>query len=139
MPSGSCICGDLQYEYTGEPTLKANCQCLTCRKLSGGTNIVAALIPEDDFHVKSGTPKTFTTTHEVGIELTVSFCGRCGTNCFKTSNGFEGLVIVFAGTLDGGGLEQLKPQAELWNKYRVSWLPELKGTMQADGFLEAAA
>lgn len=33
----------------------------------------------------------------------------------------EGVVIVLAGTLDGEGLEQAKPEAELWNKRRVSW------------------
>jgi hypothetical protein len=48
----------------------------------------------------------------------------------------EGVVIVLAGTLDGKGLEQAKPEAELWNKHRASRLPELKSAMQMDGFPE---
>ncbi len=78
------------------------------------------------------------TTHEVGLKLTLSFCERCGTTCFKTADNMEGVVIVLAGTLDGEGLEQAKPEAELWNKHRVSWLPELKSAMQMDGFPEGS-
>ena len=47
------------------------------------------------------------------VTLTLSFCERCGTTCFKTADNMEGVVIVLAGTLDGGGLEQAKPEAEL--------------------------
>jgi hypothetical protein len=53
------------------------------------------------------------TTHEVGLKLTMSFCERCGTTCFKTADNMEGVVIVLAGTLDREGLEQARPEAEL--------------------------
>jgi hypothetical protein len=46
----------------------------------------------------------------------------------------EGVVIALVGMLDGEGLEQAKPEAELWNKDRASRLPELKNAMQMDAF-----
>ena len=95
-----------------------------------GSKVCYALAQLKGYHLSSCVVENIT-THEVGLKLTLSFCERCGTTCFKTTDNMEG-----AGTLDGEGLEQAKPEAELWNKHRVSWLPELKSAMQMDGFPE---
>lgn len=57
------------------------------------------------------------------------------------------MVIVFAGCLDqdedgglGLGLEEFRPQAEMWIKYRPRWVGEVKGegegVRQCAGFME---
>ena len=78
-------------------------------------------------------------SHETGLKLTLSFCGDCGSALCKTADAdeFRGLKIVFAGTLDGageGGGVETKPDGELWVKYRVPWLQEIKGAQQFQGF-----
>ena len=41
------------------------------------------------------------------------------------------MVIVFAGCLDGPeALEGIRPQAEMWTKYRVGWRGALEGVRQ---------
>ncbi|KAF7591894.1 hypothetical protein BBP40_000941 [Aspergillus hancockii] len=101
MPSGSCLCQAVKYEYKGDPLAKAVCHCLTCRKLSSGSS-TNVLIPQDHFHITSGEPKTFSMTHESGMHLTTHFCGNCGNLLYKTADReeFKGAVIVLAGTLD---------------------------------------
>lgn len=71
--------------------------------------------------------------------MTVRFCGDCGSALYKTAAAeeFKGLRIVMAGTLDGvgeGGGVETKPDGELWVKYRVPWLQEIKGAQQFQGF-----
>lgn len=73
--------------------------------------------------------------HESGKKLTVYFCGDCGSTLYKTHELFPGKVVVLAGTLDDAeGLEQAKPQVELFTKHRASWLPVLSWADQKDEF-----
>ena len=42
---------------------------------------------------------------------------------------------MFVGCLDGAeGLEGIKPEAEMWTKYRVGWMRGLEGARQCVGF-----
>lgn len=96
--------------------------------MSGSTNTLNILIPADNFRVTAGSAKQYTETHESGHELTSYFCAECGCAIYKTHGSFPGCVIVLAGTLDGPEvLEQCKPEAELFSKYRVSWLVGVDG------------
>jgi hypothetical protein len=131
--------------------LKALCHCLTCRKITSSTSAITALIPQAQFDATTSSPhyRTYTTVHEAGIPLTVSFCANCSSACWKTAEGgWPGVVIVFAGTLDGdgqkGGVGDINPDAELWVKHRVPWLKGLgsedvngddkRGVTQFQGF-----
>ncbi|KAK7897508.1 hypothetical protein LTR67_004135 [Exophiala xenobiotica] len=137
MPTGQCICGQLKYEYSGEPVMKAICHCLTCRHLSGSAFTTNILVPEDKFKITSGTPKTYATTQDSGMTLTYSFCGNCGCNVSKIGDGeaFRGVVIIQAGSLDDiAGIEDAEPGAELYVSRRVSWLPALAGKGQVQEF-----
>ncbi|KAF7716340.1 GFA domain-containing protein [Penicillium ucsense] len=123
MPKGSCLCHQLQYEYQGDPLMKGPCYCLSCRKISGSTNTFNLLLPHDKLSITSGTPKQYTEMHESGEKLTVFFCENCGSSVYKTHGLFPEKVVLLAGTLDDAdGLEQAKPQVELFVKHRPSWL-----------------
>jgi hypothetical protein len=161
MPSGRCLCDTLRYEYSGEPVMKVRkyndhltillrptgiyrwhtqqvlCHCLTCRKISGSTNTVCLLVPEQNFRFTSGNPKKTTVTHETGMKITLSFCGDCGNTLCKQADAeaFQGHTIVCAGTLDDDDhLKIAQPMGELWVKYRASWLPEIAGAKQYQEF-----
>lgn len=81
--------------------------------------------------------------------MTFYGCAKCPTTLYKRApGGFPGVLIVFAGALDGaagggsgelrgqGGLEEGlgSPQVELWVKYRLPWLQEVKGAKQCQAF-----
>jgi len=137
MPSGSCFCHKLEYEFTGEPQGVALCHCLSCRKITGGTHTVNLMIPEDQFHVTVGSPKQCTQIHETGMKITVNFCGNCGGAIYKTADGesFAGMAVVQMGTIDELGIfEKVKPGMELYTKYRAPWLSSLEGTTQRTEF-----
>ncbi|KAE8358396.1 Mss4-like protein, partial [Aspergillus caelatus] len=136
MPTGSCLCGKVKYAYDAEPLKKAVCHCLTCRKLSSGssTNI---LIPGSHFRLTSGSPQTYSMTHESGMNLTTHFCENCGVFLYKTADSeeFKGGIIVLAGTLDDAEeFEKAKPEAEFFIKHRAGWWPGLGFATQLQEF-----
>lgn len=154
MPSDSCLCHSVQYEYSGEPLTKVSqsrpcnrtqvhvnmtqaiCHCLTCRKFSSGSS-VNLLVPQDHFHLVKGTTKEHNVTHESGMHMTLHFCEACGCLLYKTADrkDFEGGVIVLAGTLDDPhALDDAKPEAEFFVKDRASWWPALGDVKQLQGF-----
>ncbi|OQE26265.1 hypothetical protein PENSTE_c005G05056 [Penicillium steckii] len=139
MPSGSCICGGLKYEFTGEGQGLALCYCLSCRKISGGTHTVNVMVPLDSLKVISppGSEKTCTQRHETGMNLTVHFCGTCGGTIYKTADNkeFSGMAVVQVGTIDDSNfMEDSKPGIELFTKYRAPWVPAVEGTAQKAEF-----
>ncbi|EAW13712.1 GFA family protein [Aspergillus clavatus NRRL 1] len=136
MPTGSCTCQAIKYEYTGEPMKKAVCHCLTCRKYSSGST-VNLLVPKDHFSITSGTPKEWHIVHQTGMHMTTRFCGDCGCLLYKTADRaeFQDGVVVLAGTLDDPrGLDAAKPDAEFFIGDRAAWLPVIGDAEQCQGF-----
>ncbi|OJJ43585.1 hypothetical protein ASPZODRAFT_136033 [Penicilliopsis zonata CBS 506.65] len=136
MPTGSCLCQTVRYQYEGSPVKKALCHCLTCRKLCGSasTNL---LIPADKFHLKSGSLKNHHVDHESGMQLTTAFCDTCGVQVYKTGDRpeFEGMIILNAGTVDdAASYNKMAPDAELYMKHRAEWRPPLAYAAQKKTF-----
>jgi hypothetical protein len=123
---------------------QAVCHCLTCQKLTGSTNTHNIAVPHANFHMVTPEAdlKTFTTTHETGMQITISFCAECGITLFKRgdSEEFKGTVLIQAGTLDkaeGGAYGRdaaAKPDVEFYVKYRAPWLAEVASTGQKAEF-----
>ncbi|KIW86716.1 uncharacterized protein Z519_12702 [Cladophialophora bantiana CBS 173.52] len=137
MPTGGCLCSQLKYEYSGEPVMKAICQCITCRHVSGSVFTTNIVVPEGNFKVTVGTPKTYATTQDSGMTLTYSFCANCGNVISKVGDaeGFPGVILILAGSLDNvSGVETAEPGVEFYVSKRASWLPELIGKGQMQDF-----
>ncbi|KAL7793743.1 Mss4-like protein [Trichoderma ceciliae] len=137
MSPGSCWCGNVKYELTGDSTHVVLCHCLSCQKISGGTNTTNIPVAKDRFTVTSGSPKSHTQRHENGFNLTVFFCGDCGTIVYKQADleMFANLSLVQAGTLDGPAKDKIsQPSSELNVSLRVPWLVEVSAAAQKQGF-----
>ncbi|KAL2073568.1 hypothetical protein VTL71DRAFT_10894 [Oculimacula yallundae] len=150
MAKGSCLCGEVTYKFSGTPALQALCHCAPCHKISGSTYTTNLLIPVQNFTVLTGSDnlRSFSMQHPSDLTLTVHFCVKCGTKIYKegTAKGFKGVVIVQAGTLDGGigdgmgdardemGLGDVVVGAELWVKERVDWVPRRREVAQMEEF-----
>ncbi|KAH8679400.1 Mss4-like protein [Ilyonectria robusta] len=131
MQEGGCLCGDIRYSYTGEPVVNALCHCNDCRKLSGSTFSLNFLVPEGNFKLISGSPRTFTKTADSGNNITSYFCGNCGTTPFRDGDSFPNLKIIKAGTLDDSTiLNDAKPNLEGYAPSRLKWIPAIPEASQ---------
>ncbi len=93
--TGSCLCGAVKYETTGELRPVVACHCTQCRKLTGHFMAATASLLKD-----------FTITKDEGLVWYASsqsakrgFCGECGSQLFWQHNEALHLSIT-AGTLD---------------------------------------
>ncbi|KAJ0417525.1 DUF636 domain protein [Aspergillus carlsbadensis] len=136
MPTGSCLCKSVKYQYKGEVLTAAVCHCKTCQKFSSGSS-VNFLIPHDHFRITSGKPKEFNHTHESGMHMTMHFCGDCGVMLYKTADRqeFLGTVVLLAGTLDEpDALDSAAPEAEFFVSERAKWWKPVAGAKQLESF-----
>ena len=83
---GRCLCGYIQYEADIEdPNATSVCHCTDCQTLSGSAFRVGLPIPEGNFRLLSGQPKTYIKTAESGVKRAQVFCPDCGSALYSTS------------------------------------------------------
>lgn len=50
------------------------------------------------------------------------FCGKCGTPIFNSNPKYAGLNILHLGSLDLDSFGELKPDVNIYDESKVSWL-----------------
>ncbi|KAI1623555.1 Mss4-like protein [Exophiala viscosa] len=137
MPTGSCFCGNLKIEYSGEPAMTVLCHCADCRHISGGLYSYNVVVPSSEFKVTSGTPKEISKTADSGKSITSNFCPECGTTLFRYGDSFggkDGMRIIKAGVLDDVSVvNSAKPTGELYSNERIQWVEPVQGADQTKG------
>ncbi|MBI1494266.1 GFA family protein [Halocynthiibacter styelae] len=93
MKTGSCLCGDVRFELTGELRPVIACHCVQCRKTSGH-HVAATSVRRDQITVQGEV-----TWYQSSDTARRGFCATCGSNLFWDGTGAN--ISVFAGTLDG--------------------------------------
>ncbi len=73
---GSCLCGRVRFEVTGEPLGMAYCHCSRCRKVGGHTNL---LLRAEQFRWVSGEECVARYQPEPPYDLVRCFCRDCGS------------------------------------------------------------
>jgi len=120
--------------YSGEPNAHVLCHCLDCRKISGSSYSNNVIVPEDNFKLVSGTPKTISKVADTGKNITSHFCGDCGTTLYRTGESFPNAVIIKAGVLDDSEWpNENVPKGELFAGERVKWTSAIDGAAQIPG------
>lgn len=114
--SGHCLCGDIQFQYTGKVNWTAHCHCSDCRRQCGSVVATFISVRKSEFHFSKGTTKTFESS--VGVKR--SFCGNCGTPMTYEAIAFPKDVHVHLGTLIKP--EKFPAQIHVFESEKLSWL-----------------
>jgi hypothetical protein len=77
MYQGSCLCGTVRYEITGEIGPISLCHCSRCRKANGSAFLAAAQIPASEFKVVAGNESLGDFESSPGVHRL--FCRNCGS------------------------------------------------------------
>jgi hypothetical protein len=115
--TGSCLCGAVRVELSGEPYRIGVCHCLDCRKKSGSVFSTWAIYPADAVRVTGETAG-----HELRGDYVRHVCPTCTSPIYEVYEGSDE-VEVFVGVLDEPNL--LAPTYETFTVRRESWLPPL--------------
>ncbi|KAG9235934.1 DUF636 domain protein [Amylocarpus encephaloides] len=131
MASGSCLCGAINFNYTGEPALTALCHCTDCQKWTGSAYTSNVAVPSTAFSITKGKPKKYDMKGSSGKSYPHYFCGDCGSSLYGEPEFMPGVTLVKAGTLDNGAAE-IEVGVELYNKSRVGYTKPIDGAKQAE-------
>jgi hypothetical protein len=77
---GSCLCGGVSFELTGEFEPRSFCHCASCKRLSGGVGTANGSARTEEIRIVEGADLLRTYQPDEGSAKT--FCSRCGSNLF---------------------------------------------------------
>ncbi len=96
---GSCLCGDVAYQYSGDAKLMMYCHCSRCRKVKGAAHAANVFVSPDDFNWRRGEEKVVVYDHVSAVRFGNSFCATCGSSMPRQSANSP-MVNIPAGALD---------------------------------------
>ena len=113
-----CLCGSVILQVNGQPEVKANCHCQSCRDFYGTSMLSATAWQAAQITVLSGKLVAF--SHPTK-QLSRTFCPRCGETVFGTNRlGMSVIPNSFIARATGGELPKLmRPTLHLFYRERV--------------------
>ncbi|QOZ27356.1 Glutathione-dependent formaldehyde-activating enzyme [Bradyrhizobium ivorense] len=94
--TGSCFCGAVELQVTGEPAAMGYCHCRSCRSWSGGPVNAFSLWKPEAVEVTKGAGNIG--TFEKTAMSQRQYCTKCGGH-LMTNHPTLGLVDVFSATI----------------------------------------
>ena len=94
--SGSCFCGAVQFELTGEPAAMGYCHCESCRHWSAGPVNAFVLWKPDALRITKGAGNIGTYTKNPSSNR--KWCKTCGGHIFSEHPGL-GLTDVYSAVI----------------------------------------
>jgi len=131
--SGSCLCGEIKYECTGEPVFSGNCHCKDCQKSSGSGYVPILIFTADTIKI-TGNPKFYEKLGDSGKKIERGFCTLCGSTVFGKLEVIPNAIGVRAGTLDNPNSYQ--PKFDFYTSSSNHWdfmnenIPKLKKSVR---------
>jgi len=119
MYYGSCLCGNVRYELSGELGEFGYCHCTSCRKASGSAHAANAPIGRTDFRLVSGTDTL--QEFESSPGKLRAFCSRCGSPIYAYLSASRNILRIRLGSLDTAFTKQ--PRAHTFVSDKASWEP----------------
>ena len=117
--TGGCLCGGVQYEFSGEPVFGLLCHCRDCQRQSGGAYTAGLRIPAASFRITRGEAKLYVKTADSGNQVTRAFCPECGSMLFLDVSARPDLVAIRVGTLDDPSW--FRPEADIFVQSAQPW------------------
>lgn len=116
--TGSCLCGEVSYELSGNMGIFQYCHCSRCRKFSGSAHSASLFVAPDQFRWLHGAEWVGRYEPTDSKHFATAFCKNCGSSLpWLTKTGKA--VVVPAGTLDGD--PAIKPTQNIFCSSGASW------------------
>ena len=116
----------MRYTVSGEVKNVVNCHCGLCRKMNGAAFSTYVVVLEKDFSLESGELQV----GNVSDKSTRHICARCGTPVFNANPVYEGLRILYFGSVDGA--LPLAPRVNIYCESQLDWIDSVTGLRSFD-------
>jgi hypothetical protein len=112
---GSCLCGNVRYEFSGEPFLFNHCHCVQCRKAHGAAFASNLHLKPEQFRWLAGESGVARFESSPGVRR--SFCSVCGGGVAIV---LDDQVVIPAAALDDA--LEARPQLHFFAGEKVDWI-----------------
>ena len=119
--SGGCHCGQFRFETDLDPMLKVQCNCSSCRLLTGSMTM-GMWYAEDEFTFK-GKEVFYEYEGGSGGWMKQGFCPKCHTRVSTRLELMEGVVGIPLGCFDNA-LQFDKLQVEIWTSEKLHFIKD---------------
>ncbi|WP_150049341.1 MULTISPECIES: GFA family protein [Methylomonas] len=116
--NGSCLCGAVRYQVSGEPQRFYHCHCQRCRKASGAGHASNLFFGHAKLHFVSGEKLLKRYKVPDAIRFARQFCSECGCAVARVVPELDA-VLIPAGSLDDAS--PILPQARIFWNSRAAW------------------
>lgn len=116
--SGSCLCGAVKYQVSGDPQRFYHCHCSRCRKSSGTGHATNLFLSDAHLQFTAGESMLKQFKVPEAKRFARQFCMNCGSQVARFVPEIDGVVIP-AGSLDDE--IAIKPQARIFWDSRADW------------------
>ena len=114
---GSCLCGIVRFEITGDIQNIIYCHCSRCRKAQGSAFAANGNVDAENFNYISG--KDELTGYESTPGQTKYFCKHCGSPIISRNESSPNIVRVRLGAIESDIIE--RPIAHIFVKSKANW------------------
>lgn len=119
--TGSCLCGNVTYEISGNLGIFQYCHCSRCRKFTGSAFAANLMVAPRDFRWLKGEELVGTFALPEAKHFATAFCKQCGSSLpWRAQTGKA--LIVPAGTLDQE--PEIRPIQNIFCASRADWYVE---------------
>lgn len=122
---GSCECGGVQYEISGELSDVANCHCSMCRRTLGAAYGTYARVAAGEFRWRSG--EDLVATHESSPGVSRCFCRDCGSSLGALGEDMNLTWVTLGTVIDDPGS---RPEAHIFVGSKAPWFDISDGLPQ---------
>jgi hypothetical protein len=119
--TGSCLCGKVSYQLSGNAGVFQYCHCSRCRKFSGSAHSANLIVATEQFKWLCGEQFVGRFEHPDAKHFATSFCKNCGSSLPWLGKSGKA-VVVPAGTLDVD--PAIRPTQNIFWGSRAPWYTE---------------
>jgi len=116
MVSGSCLCGEIEYQVELIPEKVYNCHCSQCRKAHGATFATQVFAKGNTLKFKKGEALLGEYKGELGVR---AFCTKCGSRLMNYAPDKSLYLSVSLSSIDGE--HNIVPVAHANVESKASW------------------
>lgn len=127
--SGSCLCGEIRYQFTEDIKVFQYCHCSRCQKFTGSAHAANIIVDPDSFQWISGENAVGRYELAEAKHFATSFCKKCGSSLPWLTQSKKAMVIP-AGTLDD--TPSMKPMHNIYYSDKAEWYEDVRNLVKYD-------
>ena len=126
---GSCLCGEVKYQFSGPAKVFQYCHCTRCQKITGSAHASNIIIDPIQFEWLKGEKSVGRFELPEAKYFSSSFCKTCGSSLpWLTQSGTA--MIVPAGTLDDD--PEARPKHNIFYADKACWYSDVNSLVKYD-------